>query len=356
MECFMRNRLLFLLLLPLFLMAESAPFLPPRISAEALNELYSELGTDTGQWLRKPGQQRWEQEDLNDCSKAFVQQWAEKHGLYDTVLPKNDEDDSYDTAFIIGATTPVMKERLRFLAYLWENGTRFDKIVWLTGERSLDPRVDQPLGETEADAARTIWEMESVPAEMKMLPVQFIASTQPALEGTLKAWLDEQDGDDEGDCLFITNQPYCAFHYAKISQILPASRYDYEVAGYRATGTPSAANILDTVARYVAIKKSYSSVVNKEYVGEFFDLVDTFVNKAKQLYDSVDGSPDPVGDLSLFFKLVVQEANDRQLPIPPLPIVFETVRSKIRESCDEEKAAPFIKLFNEIESEICNAR
>lgn len=79
-------------------------------------------------------------QELTKEEREFVLAWAEKEGIYKEWEPLLRE---YDKAFILGATTGKMRTRLQYLKKLWDKGIRFEEIVWLTGERPLDAKIDQ---------------------------------------------------------------------------------------------------------------------------------------------------------------------------------------------------------------------
>jgi hypothetical protein len=209
-------------------------------------------------WLRKPGQERWELAELSPEQKLFVLKWAEEQGLFAPWKPARKK---YDKAFILGATTYRMQKRLNYLKKLWVQGIRFNKIVWLTGERPLDQRVDGLIERcsNESEAARILWEETDLPSEMRQLPVVFIAVPmkiegsslkRPTTEDTLIAWLKT----DPQPCsaFFVSDQPFCGYQFAVVKTCMPES-FDFEVVGegIDAKNLPVAAVILDSVARWI---------------------------------------------------------------------------------------------------------
>ena len=181
----------------------AAPICDHKLDQSALSFLAQKLGISPEEnlvsatqmrWLRKPGQERWEMAEITPEKRHFVLDWSKEHGLFDPWMPTLP---FYDQALILGATTGVMKSRLAFLAELWEEGTRFDKVVWLTGDRPLDPRVDSlaERAETESEVAHILWEEAELPEKMRSLPVEFIASPmkedgkRPNTADTIFAWI-----------------------------------------------------------------------------------------------------------------------------------------------------------------------
>ncbi len=245
--------------------AFAAPICEHRLDSDALSALAQTLDIPPGEdlvaatqerWLRKPGQERWEMNEVSPEKRLFVLKWAEENGLFSSWLPS---EPFYDQGLILGATTPRMETRLAFLADLWKGGTRFGGIVWLTGERSLDPRGDGLIGraKTESEAARILWEEANLPEEMRSLPVFFIAvpmkenGRRPNTADTIEAWLEEFPEPCTG--LFISDQPFCGYQFAIIRSLVPDA-YLFDVAGERVRSTdhPAAgAIVLDSIARWL---------------------------------------------------------------------------------------------------------
>jgi hypothetical protein len=176
-----------------YALAFGTPLQHHNIELDALNKLRSYLNlpqdedlviqTQT-QWLRKPHQKRWEMTELNPDQRVFVLNWAKDQGL---LTPWKPTCKHYDQALILGATTSSMEKRLNYLNQLWDEGVRFDKIVWLTGDRPLDSRIDSftDCCHNESQAASMIWEQTPLPEGMRSLPVVFVPVAMH-VEGSLK--------------------------------------------------------------------------------------------------------------------------------------------------------------------------
>ncbi len=258
----------------------SSPMQDRAIDPAALSELCLALNISDNdiiretqqQWLRKPGQERWELTELSLEQKRFVLDWAEKQGLF---APWKPACDQYDEALILGATTSRMQMRLDYLKKLWMQGTRFEKIVFLTGERPLDNRVDDftDLCKNESEAAQILWENASLPDEMRRLPVIFISvpmkkegSTlkRPNTQDTILAWL--QTTLKTGSALFVSDQPFCGYQFAVIKTCLPDSvLFDLVGEGADPASHPAAAAItLDSIARWI-----YQEHIAQKSLGRF---------------------------------------------------------------------------------------
>lgn len=210
-------------------------------------------------WLRKPNQERWEVAELSPDQRRFVLNWATEQGFF---APWKPFYKSYDKALILGATTSRMQMRLDYLKQLWEDGVRFNEIVWLTGDRPLDKRVDDLTDRcsNEAEAARLLWEETNLPEAMRKLPVLFIAVPmkmeeytlkRPNTEDTIIAWL--KVAPEPCRALFVSDQPFCGYQFAVIKASLPSPfLFDLVGQGVDSTSHPAAAAItLDSIARWI---------------------------------------------------------------------------------------------------------
>lgn len=242
----------------------SLPIQDRKLDPAKISELASALGISSdadilsetqSRWLRKPGQERWEMSELLPEQKSFVLSWAGQQGLFASWEPARE---TYDKALILGATTSHMQMRLEFLKQLWLAGTRFQEVVWLTGDRPLDPRIDGLLDRcsNESEAAHILWEEANLPEEMHALPVTFIAvpmmgERRPNTADTIIAWLERAPS--PCSALFVSDQPFCGYQFAILEKYLPDS-IDFDVVGKGAdpSSHPAAAAItLDSIARWL---------------------------------------------------------------------------------------------------------
>lgn len=244
------------------------PIRDRRIEDEALSRLALELGIspdrnlieETQQsWLRKPTQERWELSEISPEQRLFVLNWAKQEGMFDAWLPSSKV---YDKALILGATTLNMQMRLNYLKQLWIQGIRFDEIVWLTGDRPLDSRIDGLTDRcnTESEAARMLWEEADLPEEMRHLLVVFVevpmkvdglTAKRPNTEDTIIAWL--KISPEPCKLLFVSDQPFCGYQFAVVKAALPKSfLFDLVGKGVDPSSHPAAAAItLDSIARWI---------------------------------------------------------------------------------------------------------
>lgn len=241
----------------------SLPLQPRTIDPQALSQLTLALDISPDanlieetqkRWLRKARKERWEIPELAPSQREFVLNWAAEQGLYSDWTPAIA---IYDQALILGATTHPMEMRLNYLKHLWEQGIRFHEIVWLTGDRPLDPRVDALTDRctTESAAAHILWNETPLPDEMRALPVRFIATPmkgdqRPNTHDTILAWLNTPH---PATALFVSDQPFCGYQFAIINSDLPDTiLFDLVGPGVDPHKHPAAAAItLDSLARWL---------------------------------------------------------------------------------------------------------
>ncbi|PCI78413.1 hypothetical protein COB21_00855 [Candidatus Aerophobetes bacterium] len=249
----------------------AAPLQERKIDPSALLKLTSALSIDKDkdliaqtqeQWLRSKGQERWQVREIASDKRKIVLDWSKENGLFDDWKPCQNH---YDKALILGCSTKLMQARFDHLVKLWNEGIRFNEIVWLTGDRPLNKYVDHMLNRcnNESQAARIMWEETLIPKEMQELKVTFIAvpmhsakgkNKRPNTRDTIIAWAESESTPCQA--LFISDQPFCGYQYAVIEESLPKS-FGFDVAGKgleeaRAMKHPLAgAIILDSMARWI---------------------------------------------------------------------------------------------------------
>jgi hypothetical protein len=161
--------------------------------------------------------------------------------------------------------------RLDYLKTLWNGGFRFQNIVWLTGDRPLDQRVDGMTErcQNESEAAQIIWKESDLPDGMSSLPVCFVAvpmkgegaaRQRPNTADTIIAWLETAPA--SGTALFVSDQPFCGYQFAVIQSLLPdAYPFDLVGKGVDPFGHPAAGSItLDSIARWIYQEKLNTNI------------------------------------------------------------------------------------------------
>lgn len=208
------------------------------------------------------GKERWQISEVSDEHRTLAIQWAQENAMFEPWEPAKEH---YDSALILGSSTTLMRERLKYLVSLWNKGIRFGEVVWLTGDRPLEAKIDHLCDRcsNESEGARWLWEEFSLPEEMRQLSVHFVAvpmklihneAKRPNTRDTIIAWMDTKP--DAKSALFVSSQPFCGYQHAVIEGAL-ANNIDFDVVGQGvnpdfAKHHPSTgAIILDTAAKWL---------------------------------------------------------------------------------------------------------
>ncbi len=230
-------------------------------------------------WLRPAGLERFHVNDAYTKRKEEFHPLFVRLGLIDEVMP---QQKWYRYAVVHGANVLVVRARLAYLAKIWQAGVRFQQLVFLTGQRILDPvqeteqalcdrnqdilpirsdwqydRQDLPTNETEM--MRFIYEQAAVPAELRAVPLTVIDAPQiiddrgntkrPNTQSTIHEWL--KTNPEPGRCLAISNQPFVGYQDSVMRTELPAG-FDLETVGLALPSVyESVALCLDSLARWL---------------------------------------------------------------------------------------------------------
>lgn len=223
-------------------------------------------------WLRPAGVERAHTVDLWAEYKEQLMPKFKKLQLIDAVVPKSKK---YCYGIIHGAMVSTVRTRLAYLKTLWNEGVRFNQLVFLGGQRALDPvhegrdvllssaRPDwlapQQLPTVEIEAMRMVYDQANLPQDLRELPVVFIdvpmlkteAGTmrRPNTQDTVEAWLGTNP--QPGSCLAVSNQPYVAYQNASTLRFLPPYMSLETVGSAIAQEDASVAVILDSLARWL---------------------------------------------------------------------------------------------------------
>lgn len=181
-------------------------------------------------WLAvRRGDPQKERSDLVDSPEQVairddVVKVADRMGLFkaqDPLLQK------YDYAVCLGAFLNGVRSRLAHIVELWQQGIRFESLVFLAGERTLrkgpgqvddyaffldptksplpfkpnwsPPPSDQVVYETEYDMVRLVWDQVQIPVDMELAlkgHVIFVNAprgiqARPSTKDTYQVWLDQ---------------------------------------------------------------------------------------------------------------------------------------------------------------------
>lgn len=200
-------------------------------------------------WVQK-GKERWEFDKRYEYMRPNAWPLFEKAGLISEAYPKKER---YDYAVVFGALLSRVEDRVDYLADLWNQGIRFNRIIFLTGQRPLLEREKSVCGaEMETEMVKWVYSQSALPKEV---PILFIDAPQKMRDGiwvrpdtkdTVSEWLKTHP--DNGSVIAISNQPYVGYQKAVIQSLLP-NGFEVDAAGPAVKGEPTVALILDTIAK-----------------------------------------------------------------------------------------------------------
>lgn len=268
------------------------------------DSLHDIVAKTQDRWIAvRQGKYQIERSDLIDSKercelKENIIDVASRMGLFSERRPLLNH---YDYGVCLGAFLSGVRSRLAHLVQLWNEGIRFDSLVFLVGERTLrkesgqqddfatlcdpaksplpfkpnwiPPSLDQITYETEYDMAKLVWDQVCIPEDMRIAledRVFFVDAprgnaARPSTGDTYRHWLKE-------------------FSPRSHSTIIAASDplvWSYQqITGNRILSTNY---LLDTVAPQATIKDF--TAYHHSLVSLIFDTV------AKSLYDLGDSVP-----------------------------------------------------------------
>ncbi|MCH9631442.1 MAG: hypothetical protein S4CHLAM37_14650 [Chlamydiia bacterium] len=224
-------------------------------------------------WMQFP-KNRWEFSNIHEDKRNKLFESFSKLNLIDKIEAKKTH---YDLAAIHGATLPRIRNRIAYLIKEWEKGTRFDKVVFLTGPRTLlssseskehllaasqelpfakDATLDRELPVNETQMAKFIYESAKLPEGMKKLPVEYVcadiksahlfAHITPTTSDTILTFLENQP--KEKKILLVSNQPYVMYQDL-IAKYFLKDEYEVETIGDKARDKIEVSALLDNIAK-----------------------------------------------------------------------------------------------------------
>lgn len=266
---------------------------------EALYELFTTLGIKIDKtysamnayaqahWLRKPNQERWHMETSQHQDKLdMLIPSLKRLGMIDRVDPTNYTP---DYAVVLGATVHRMRTRMQHMLELIKDGHfKPKKIVFLTGERPLDPtqepqsilfdktfiragwQLSGPLPTNESEAAKFIWNQLPKPDCIKDIEIIFVSTpmiqkgnkkVRPTTPDTINTWFTPMPGSGiqapyPGSIVAFSNNPYVPYQNETMKPPLIKARWfkkggTLETVGTAAKNPLDVANLLDNTARYI---------------------------------------------------------------------------------------------------------
>ncbi len=229
------------------------------------------------EWLRQAGKERWQVEEKYAELHEQLMPYLEKVITLQEIKPLQKQ---YDYAVILGATVSRIRMRLAYLADLWHSGLRVNNIVFLTGQRPLDPEQEKPenllnanngilpfkkdwqapkqLPTMETDMAKLVYDQANLPENLRVIPVEFIdapaqktqpgAMRRPNTLDTINSWL--KTNPKPGFCLCVSTQPHIGYQDAVMRTYMPAA-FQLETVGPAAWSSVHNVIILDALARWL---------------------------------------------------------------------------------------------------------
>lgn len=223
-------------------------------------------------FLRK--KERWEEKDRYFLERKKVLPLLYSLGCIKEIKPLKKK---YDYALVLGSLFTTVENRLDYLIDLWNEGVRFDVLVFLGGKRALLKDLEQSkfpknikkMPQTETEMMKWLYESKKFSKIFKK-KVIFVDTPMQAIEGgyrrpntldTIKEWKKKSYFfEKETKCLFISNQPYIGYQDATVRRVL--KDFYIETVGNHSYEKIKFCIYLDSIARWL-----YS-----EYLRMFDDL------------------------------------------------------------------------------------
>lgn len=237
-----------------------------------LRSLERSLGiSDLRSFKRDAKQERWNLSDKPTWNRQLLLKDITNLGFVNTIEPSKQH---YKSAVLLGATGPRMQTRIDYLIEVWNQGTRFERIVFLTGDRDLgeiDKASNPGLAKNETELLKQLWAKAALPEELKRLPVLWVDSPKiknpdgslqrPNTVSTIETWRRQEDIAGE-DLLAFSNQPLVYYQQCALLNYLPKD-VTVETVGPAADLTTLIAVYLDTLASCLEFCPSRSEFQNR---------------------------------------------------------------------------------------------
>ena len=236
-------------------------------------------------WLRPAGIERFQMADVYADRKAEFMPLFQKLALIDEIKPTKKQ---YCYCLVHGASMHAARVRIAYVIKLWNDGVRFDQLVFLTGQRTLDSekesvkelldrtqkvlpvRIDwkQPeaMPETESTMMRMLYDQAQMPQALRMVPFNVIdipyqetaigQKRRPNTQDTVRGWV--KTNPFPGACLAISNQPFIACQDTIMRADLPKT------------------NTLETVGASIALEDQVSVSMTLDALARWLYQVNTY--------------------------------------------------------------------------------
>lgn len=227
-------------------------------------------------WLRTG--ERWEkQSGLYENKREKIIPLLDRLHYLQEIAPSSKQ---YDYLIILGCTSETFRLRLSHAVKLWKSGITFNKIVFLSSARPVDPQIesadilyrinspalclrqdfkksDTPLL-TEDDMMRFIYKNGLLPNGFRTIPIQFVPTPllnkgkklrRPTTADTVVTWLNQSEIPPNTTCLAISNQPSVGYQNAVLKTLLAPHKITVETVGLHTDRTKPVILFLDSLAR-----------------------------------------------------------------------------------------------------------
>ena len=193
-------------------------------------------------------QERWELSDAPHWDRTKILKNLQELGFVEAIKPNQKH---YKTAVLLGSTGPRMQDRIDYLVQLWNQGLRFDRLVFLTGDRDLIKSDGPHALKNETQLFKYLWAHTNLAKDLKKLPTLWIDAPQidnqrPTTVSTVLEWKKQESLEHE-DILAFSNQPFVRYQECALLNYLPKTAR-IEAVGPRAEPNTAIRVYLDALA------------------------------------------------------------------------------------------------------------
>jgi hypothetical protein len=229
-------------------------------------------------WLRTPGKERWEIEEIKVEEKELVFGCFKELGCVNQIKACEVE---YDYVLVLGALSTRMKLRTATVLKLWGQ-IKFKNLVFLVAQRPRDVeqegintfvlskddkhvkvkkdwKFNDVLLNTETELIKLIVDQIELPQDFaENVKITFVdtpmqknkdgSMRRPNTGDTIAQWL--KSNPKPGKCLFISNNPYIGYQDSVVRTYMP-KEFTIETIGDEASSKEKISIYLDTIARWI---------------------------------------------------------------------------------------------------------
>lgn len=233
-------------------------------------------------WLRKG--ERWDKQSnkYNKIAKQIYMLSTKLGYIKKVISPKNS---LYDKAIILGGTVSKVRLRLTSMLEEWDNGCRWNHIIVLGSDRTLEGDISDRLllpslintkyPKTEIGMIQYVLYTEyykKFSNELRQIPIMVINTSKNIInnkirvdtDDTIETWIKEDILSDINKVLLFSNQPYNRYQEKVIKLILQSkclNHINVKTVGAAASKTLHPVIILDSIARDLNLLRKMSSFI-----------------------------------------------------------------------------------------------